>query len=153
MPNKRDLILDSYEISKNAYRELCYFCLQYPEKKQKLNNLYNPLHAMNYDGMPHGNSVGEPTAIAGERAAILSRDCEMIERAAKEADHEIAEFILLAVTQDVPYHYLTAEAWGMHEGDLFRCEPYLQIQMVNGSHSMWVPSINDVLAEDWAIVD
>jgi hypothetical protein len=106
MPNKRDLILDSYEISKNAYRELCYFCLQYPEKKQKLNNLYNPLHAMNYDGMPHGNSVGEPTAIAGERAAILSRDCEMIERAAKEADHEIAEFILLAVTQDVPYHYL-----------------------------------------------
>ena len=46
----------------------------------------------------------------------------------------------------------TAEAWGMNEGDLFKCEPYLQIQMVNGSHSMWVPSINDVLAEDWQIV-
>lgn len=46
----------------------------------------------------------------------------------------------------------TAIAWGMNEGDLFKCEPYLQIQMVNGSHSMWVPSLNDVLAEDWILV-
>lgn len=46
----------------------------------------------------------------------------------------------------------TAEAWALKEGDLFKCEPYLQIRMVNGSHSMWVPSINDVLAEDWEIV-
>ena len=46
----------------------------------------------------------------------------------------------------------TAEAWGMKEGDLFKCEPYLQIQMVNGSHSMWVPSVNDCLAEDWEVL-
>ena len=46
----------------------------------------------------------------------------------------------------------TAEAWGINEGDLFRCEPYLQIKRVNGSHAMWVPSINDVLAEDWLTV-
>lgn len=47
----------------------------------------------------------------------------------------------------------TAEAWGLKEGDLFKCEPYLQIKMVNGSHAMWVPSINDVLADDWVIVE
>ena len=47
----------------------------------------------------------------------------------------------------------TAEAWGLNEGDLFKCEPYLQIKMVNGSHAMWVPSINDVLSEDWEIVN
>lgn len=47
----------------------------------------------------------------------------------------------------------TAKAWGLNEGDSFKCEPYLQIKMVNGSHSMWVPSINDVLAEDWLIID
>lgn len=52
----------------------------------------------------------------------------------------------------VPCNKQTAEAWGMNEGDLFKCEPYLQIRMANGSHAMWVPSINDVLAEDWAIV-
>ncbi len=46
----------------------------------------------------------------------------------------------------------TAKAWGITEGDSFKCEPYLQIKMVNGSHSMWVPSINDVLASDWETV-
>ena len=53
--------------------------------------------------------------------------------------------------QGIPCNKQTAEAWGMYEGELFRCEPYLQIQMVNGSHAMWVPSINDVLAEDWEV--
>ena len=57
-----------------------------------------------------------------------------------------------AYPQGIPCNKQTAEAWGMNEGDLFRCEPYLQIKMVNGSHAMWVPSINDVLAEDWAEV-
>lgn len=47
----------------------------------------------------------------------------------------------------------TAEAWGINEGDKFICNPYLQIKNVNGSHSMWVPSIGDVLANDWYIVD
>ena len=55
--------------------------------------------------------------------------------------------------QGIPCNKQTAEAWGLNEGDLFKCEPYLQIRMVNGSHAMWVPSINDVLAEDWFLVD
>lgn len=46
----------------------------------------------------------------------------------------------------------TAEAWGINEGDLFKCEPYLQISTVDGSHAMWVPSIRDVLAEDWVVL-
>lgn len=46
----------------------------------------------------------------------------------------------------------TAEVWGLNEGDLFVCNSYLQIKNVNGSHSMWVPSINDCLAEDWQII-
>lgn len=53
----------------------------------------------------------------------------------------------------IPCNKQTAEAWGLNEGDLFKCEPYLQIRMVNGSHAMWVPSINDVLAVDWVIVE
>ncbi len=55
--------------------------------------------------------------------------------------------------QGIACNKQTAEAWGLNEGDLFRCEPYLQIRMVNGSHSMWVPSINDVLSEDWELVE
>ena len=53
----------------------------------------------------------------------------------------------------IPCNMQTAIAWGMQEGELFKCEPYLQIRMANGSHSMWVPSINDCLAEDWIILE
>lgn len=51
--------------------------------------------------------------------------------------------------EGIPCNKQTAEAWGMQEGDLFRCNPYLQIRCVDGSHSMWVPSINDILSNDW----
>jgi len=53
----------------------------------------------------------------------------------------------------IPCNRQTAEAWGMNEGELFKCNPYLQIRQADGSHSMWVPSIDDVLAEDWVIVE
>jgi hypothetical protein len=46
----------------------------------------------------------------------------------------------------------TAKAWGIKEGDIFKVEPYLQLKMVNGSHAMWVPSINDILSDDWQVV-
>lgn len=55
--------------------------------------------------------------------------------------------------QGIPCNKQTAEAWGIKEGDLFVCNPYLQIRCIDGSHSMWTPSIADVLAEDWEIVD
>ena len=58
-----------------------------------------------------------------------------------------------AYPQGIPCNKQTAQAWGLNEGDLFKCEPYLQIKMANGSHSMWVPSINDVLAEDWYVIN
>lgn len=58
-----------------------------------------------------------------------------------------------AYPEGIPCNKQTAEAWGMNEGDLFKCEPYLQINTVDGSHAMWVPSIHDCLAEDWVIVE
>jgi hypothetical protein len=108
MPNKRDLRLDSYGIDREAYRELYHFCLQYPKKKRRLADLHNPLQGMNYDGMPHGTSPGEPTAAAAERAAVLSRDCEMIEQAAKEADPINAYYLLRAIAYDENWYYLRA---------------------------------------------
>ena len=37
-------------------------------------------------------------------------------------------------------------------GELAKYNPYLAIKNVNGTISTWVPSINDVLSEDWIIV-
>ena len=55
--------------------------------------------------------------------------------------------------EGIPCNKQTAEAWGLNEGDLFICKPYLQIKNADGSHSMWVPSIGDVLGDDWVIVE
>lgn len=53
----------------------------------------------------------------------------------------------------IPCNQQTAEAWGMQKGELFKVEPYFQINTVDGSHAMWVPSIRDCLAEDWQLVE
>lgn len=55
--------------------------------------------------------------------------------------------------EGIPSNKQTADAWGHKEGDLFKVEPYLQIKNAQGSHAMWVPSIGDVLAEDWEVVE
>lgn len=55
--------------------------------------------------------------------------------------------------EGIPSNKQTAEAWGHNEGDLFKVEPYLQIKNAQGSHAMWMPSIGDVLAEDWVAIE
>lgn len=54
--------------------------------------------------------------------------------------------------QGIPCNKQTAEAWGLNEGDLFICRPYLQLKCADGTHAMWSPSTSDVLAEDWYVV-
>ena len=54
--------------------------------------------------------------------------------------------------QGISCNKQTAEVWGLNEGDLFKCEPYLQIKNANGSHSMWVPSTGDIFAEAWEVI-
>ena len=54
--------------------------------------------------------------------------------------------------EGIPCNKQTALAWDLKEGDLFKVEPYLQIKLANGSHAMWLPSISDILAEDWSAV-
>lgn len=58
-----------------------------------------------------------------------------------------------AYPQGIPCNKQTAIAWGLKEGDLFKCEPYLQIKLANGSHAMWSPSVDDILAEDWGKIE
>lgn len=58
-----------------------------------------------------------------------------------------------AYPDGIPCNEQTAKAWGLQPGDLFKCEPYLQIRMANGSHAMWVPSINDILSNDWYVIE
>ena len=54
--------------------------------------------------------------------------------------------------QGIKCNKQTALAVGIEEGQLFKCQPYLQLRTVDGSFAMWVPSVSDVLADDWGVV-
>ena len=54
--------------------------------------------------------------------------------------------------EGIPCNKQTAEAWGLKEGDLFKVRPYLQMRTAQGDHAMWVPSISDILSDDWEMI-
>lgn len=99
----RDMTWDDYGISKHRYQELKAFCLQYEEKKNKIQ--YG-LSSVQNDGAPAGGGVGRPT----ERQAIdneqYKRDCLMIEEAAVRANPGIWKYILKSVTLGLPYEFI-----------------------------------------------
>lgn len=97
MPMKKDLKLDQYDISPYAYRELHNFCLQYPEKKRRLRELESPF------GGPRGS---DPTAGRATRAATRAADIALIEKTARQAAGAQAPYLVEAVTEDMPWHYL-----------------------------------------------
>lgn len=53
----------------------------------------------------------------------------------------------------IPCNKQTADAWGMNEGEIFKCDPYLQISTEDGSHTMYTPSVKDCLATDWKFAE
>lgn len=105
MVKKRDLKLSDYNISKEKYLELKYFCMQYEEKKQEIQQSYG-LRSVANDGQPHGNSMGNPTENQAIRNAMLRSDIELIEQTAMEADAEIYQYIIRNVAYGISYEYL-----------------------------------------------
>ena len=107
MANVRSLNKDKYSINKFRFRELYYFCLQYDEWKERLNDKRNPLKGVSYNGLPGSGNPGDPTAKAAIECAEISKKCAIVEAAAKAADPELHEFILFAVTHEgISFNYL-----------------------------------------------
>ena len=94
-----DVKLDETEISKYAYRELRNFCLQYHEKKDRLNAIRS-LSAAPIGSMPKGNSVGNPTEKKAMRSERLSADCELIETTVMEVGPEVYPWLIRCVTEE-----------------------------------------------------
>lgn len=46
----------------------------------------------------------------------------------------------------------TAEAIKEPEGTVCKFRPYLMLRSIDGSFVPWVPSISDVLADDWVVL-
>ena len=99
----RDMTWDDYGISRNRYKELEAFCLQYEEKKSKISR---GISAVTNDGMPHGNYKGNPLEANAIRNVTYQKDCEMIEQAAIAASAEIYPYIIKSVTNDLSYPFI-----------------------------------------------
>lgn len=100
----RNMTWDDYGISKNRYKELKAFCMQYEEKKKKIE--YG-MRGISYDGMPGGSSLTKsPVEQQAMDNARYQKDIEMIEAAAVEANPDIYKYLLKSVTQDLPYEYV-----------------------------------------------
>lgn len=64
MPRDKDLP-KKYDIPRERYRELKYFCLQYPRKKERAKDTY-ALSAAAPSGMPSASGCSDPTAKRAE---------------------------------------------------------------------------------------
>ena len=99
----RDMTWDDYGISRNRYKELQAFCLQYDEKKSKINRGVN---AVANDGMPKGNFKKNTLEMNAIRNVIYQRDCEMIFFFDDAASTEIYTYIIKSVTNDLSFPYI-----------------------------------------------
>nr|DAP85531.1 MAG TPA: hypothetical protein [Caudoviricetes sp.] len=99
----RDFTWNDYGISTFRYRELKNFCLQYDEKKSKI---HYGLNGVSNNGMPKGNSMGNPVEVNAISNTVYKRDCEMIEEAARQACPEFWRYIVKSVTNDLPYELI-----------------------------------------------
>ena len=95
-----------YWIEKHRYYELKHFCLQYPIWKEAYNSL-GGLYSRSFSLTGNTrHSVTNPTErIALARSYYLER-MNMVNQAAEEADPEIAEYVVIGVTQGISYDIL-----------------------------------------------
>ena len=100
-------IKNKYHIDKHRHYELKHFCLQYPKWKRTYSEIddFNVTSA-SIDKMPASNLPGDPTLKRAMIKTRLTERIEMIERAAKEADTQLYDYILKAVTEGLSYTYL-----------------------------------------------
>lgn len=100
----RDMSWDDYGISKNRYKELKAFCLQYDEKKNKIQYGMN---SSRQDGMPRGSrSTSSPVEQQAIENTMYLQDIRMIEEAAVKANPVIWKYILKSVTQNLSYEFI-----------------------------------------------
>lgn len=99
-----------YWIDKHRFYELRHFCLQYPTWK-KLCNSFDSFSKMPSEPIPLSSERvhGDPVLSCVEFREYYLKRMNMVERAAKEADAELANYILKGVTEGISYDGLKAK--------------------------------------------
>lgn len=102
-------ISKKYNISKNRFRELYYYSLQYQEWKDELKYKYDTSKAININGLSSKYSNSNITEDAAVKCEELSHKIATVESAARLADPDLYKYILKAVTtENINYSYLSS---------------------------------------------
>lgn len=95
-------------LPKHRYLELVHFCLQYPDWKRELGKI-DILRARSLSSNKSDPQWSDDTCnIAIKRTDILTK-IELVERIAREAEPDLASYILSSVTYGVTYPQMAAK--------------------------------------------
>lgn len=95
-----------YWISKHHYYELKHYCLQYSEWEKQYEELEARTSSSMVNYISRDRSFQDPVGNVAVLKAYYSEKMEQIKRIAKEADPDLAKYILMAVTMPASYTYL-----------------------------------------------
>lgn len=97
-----------YKISKHKFLEMYHFCMQYNEWKNELEYKKDTRKSLPISDLPMAAGIKtDSTGALAIRRADLENKCKMIEQTAVEADAELYQYILKAVTNEyVSFNYL-----------------------------------------------
>ena len=105
--SRRNYYTGRWELKKADLLTAKYYAMRYNDLKEEYKDLGNGLRSVNMDGMPHGKNAGQPTESVAMRMTEIQEKIELIEKTAVEADPDLAEYILKAVTNEyVTFHQL-----------------------------------------------
>ena len=95
-------------ISRHQYYELKHYCLQYPEWKKMLKKLDMSPFATNnvFPSNIKDRSFDDPVGTIATLRAYYSQKIEQLKEITRQADPELADYILASVTQEYSYPYL-----------------------------------------------
>lgn len=98
---------NKYWVEKHRYYELKHFCLQYPLWKKTYLALDGfGKRSSDLTTFIHTNELSDPTSKCAMAKAFYSDRIAMVERVAVQADSDLADYILKAVTEELSYDYL-----------------------------------------------
>jgi hypothetical protein len=101
---------NKYYIDKHRHYELKHFCLQYPDWKKAYADFNDPsIPLSTIEWAPTSNLPGDPTSKRALMKAQYAERIALIEKVAMEADRYLHDYILKAVTEDLPYTYLKSK--------------------------------------------
>lgn len=103
---RRNSYTGKYKLSKVEYLNAKYYALRYNTWQKEYNACKDSVKAINYDDMPHGNNITDPTEQLAEKRAELRDKMKLIEQTAYEADAELSSFILKKACDGLSYEKL-----------------------------------------------